>query len=501
MASANYNTEIPGDLFTDDDASVDGVTLQFRDGMPMPATVAASYGEVDFHRAVSLFINMVPVASLEAIRLGTSQQFSGGKPEQNWMIFDNLMDSNSLYLTGNTDTVYAFCVLDLEKSGPVVIEVPPGCGPSTINDATFKFVTDMGAPGPDRGEGGKYLILGPNYDGPLTEVANGEVADVDGENYFIAHTPTYTNWVPCRGLLVNGDPEPASTNFRTGIKAYALKDKSNPPAMNWVNGSGLVHNTIHSNHVSFFEEIHRAISKEPADAFDPEVLGIASALGIRKGQPFSPDGPQREKFEEAAATASAYARAVAFAPRNPAAYLYGGENSKWFTLFPEWDYRFLVDDGAGGTDMDSRLAFFYVATVNTPAMVWRIPGVGSQYAIIARDANGEWFDGDKTYTLRIPANVPAKNFWSFVVYDPQTRSMLQTPDQKFPSVNSMREDLRTDADGSVLLTIGPQQPAEGERNWIQTRPQKSWFAILRLYGPEEAWFDKTWRPGEIELTP
>ena len=271
--------------------------------------------------------------------------------------------------------------------------------------------------------------------------------------------------------------------------------------MNWVNGSGLVHNTIHSNHVSFFEEIHRAISKEPADAFDPEVLGIASALGIRKGQPFSPDGPQREKFEEAAATASAYARAVAFAPRNPAAYLYGGENSKWFTLFPEWDYRFLVDDGAGGTDMDSRLAFFYVATVNTPAMVWRIPGVGSQYAIIARDANGEWFDGDKTYTLRIPANVPAKNFWSFVVYDPQTRSMLQTPDQKFPSVNSMREDLRTDADGSVLLTIGPQQPAEGEGNWIQTRPQKSWFAILRLYGPEEAWFDKTWRPGEIELTP
>ena len=163
--------------------------MQFRDGMPMPATVAASFGEVDFHRAVSLFINMVPVASMEAIRLGVSQQFSGGNPEQNWMIFDNLMDSNSLYLTGNTDTVYAFCVLDLEKSGPVVIEVPPGCGPSTINDATFSFVTDMGGPGPDRGEGGKYLILGPNYDGPLTGVANGEVADVDGEKYFISHTP------------------------------------------------------------------------------------------------------------------------------------------------------------------------------------------------------------------------------------------------------------------------------------------------------------------------
>ena len=78
--------------------------------------------------------------------------------------------------------------------------------------------------------------------------------------------------------------------------------------------------------------------------------------------------------------------------------------------------------------------------------------------------------------------------------------MLQTPDQKFPSVNSMREGLLTEPDGSVLLTIGPQRPSEGEANWIQTRPGKGWFAILRLYGPEEAWFDKTWRPGEIEVT-
>ncbi len=104
----------------------------------------------------------------------------------------------------------------------------------------------------------------------------------------------------------------------------------------------------------------------------------------------------------------------------------------------------------------------------------------------------------ETYTLRIPRDVPANNFWSFVIYDPQTRSMLQTPEQKFPSVNSMRENLRTESDGGVLLTIGPDRPADGDGNWIQTRPGKGWFGILRLYGPLEPWFAKTWRPGEVE---
>ena len=116
---------------------------------------------------------MVPVASLEAIRSGTQSNFSSGNTEQNWLIFDDLMDSNSLYLTANTDTVYAFGILDLEKSGPVVLEIPPKCGPSTINDATFTFVVDMGAPGPDQAKGGKCLVLGPDYDGPLKSVANG----------------------------------------------------------------------------------------------------------------------------------------------------------------------------------------------------------------------------------------------------------------------------------------------------------------------------------------
>ena len=139
-----------------------------------------------------------------------------------------------------------------------------------------------------------------------------------------------------------------------------------------------------------------------------------------------------------------------------------------------------------------------MATVNTPAMALKMVGVGSQYAIISADKDGGDLDGARTYRLNIPANAPAKDFWSVVVYDPQTRSELQTS-QPFPSKNSRRDQLITNADGSVDLYFGPEAPAGQEANWIATVPGKGWFAIFRLYGPLEPWFDKTWKPGEIEL--
>jgi hypothetical protein len=114
------------------------------------------------------------------------------------------------------------------------------------------------------------------------------------------------------------------------------------------------------------------------------------------------------------------------------------------------------------------------------------------------DKSGSYLDGAKNYTLHIPANPPAKDFWSVVVYDPQTRSELQTS-QTFPSKNSKRDKLMMNADGSVDLYYGPKAPAGKDANWTQTVPGKNWFVLLRLYGPQESWFNKTWKPGEFEL--
>jgi hypothetical protein len=217
---------------------------------------------------------------------------------------------------------------------------------------------------------------------------------------------------------------------------------------------------------------------------------------LQKGRKFDPDPATRKTLTEAVAVANATARAIAFDTPYPEAYLY--KNSIWQEGFIGGDYRWLKDGGDGGRFLDARTMFFYIATVNTPAMVAKMVGLGSQYAAAMRDPDGNPFDGAKTYKLTIPANVPAKDFWSLVVYDTQTRSELQTSNP-FPSLNNLRNPIETNADGSVDVYFGPKAPQGKESNWIETVPGKSWFVILRLYGPLEPWFDKTWKPGEIEL--
>ncbi len=170
---------------------------------------------------------------------------------------------------------------------------------------------------------------------------------------------------------------------------------------------------------------------------------------------------------------------------------------QWYWGFVGGSHEWLRDEGRGGIHLDARITFFYGAIAVIPAMVLKMIGKGSQYAFCSRDKDGQYLDGGKTYKLTIPPNVPAKDFWSIVLYDPQTRAMLQT-DQRYPALNSVRSGLKVNDDGSVDLYFGPEPPEGKEANWIQTVPGKGWFAVLRIYGPLEPWFDRTWQPGDFE---
>ena len=479
-----YNQTIPPEILTSDTVETSIGTLNFFDGLPDEDTVAKVYDNLDRIRATQAFLDMVPLASIEGMRRG--MESVGVDASNKILLYSDLMDSNSLFLTGNTDTIYAIGILDLERDGPTVVEVPAGAGPGTVNDAYFRFVIDMGAPGPDRGKGGKYLILPPGYKGTIPE------------DYFAVESPTYVNWVPLRGFLVDGKTDAAVAMWTKGLKIYPLTQKENPPKLEIVNGSSVVMNTIHANNEKFYEEIAEVIQREPLDFLNPELRGNLASLGIEKGKEFAPDARMQEILKDGVAIANATARALSFRPRSETIQLYG-EESAWFTAFDGGSYQWLYNGGTGGRNKDARSLFFYIATVNTPAMVLEMIGAGSQYALAAQDSADQYLDGAKNYKLTIPADVPAKDFWSLVVYDPQTRSMLQT-NQPYPSKNNERNrDLVKNADGSTTIWFGPNSPEGKEANWIETVPGKGWFICLRLYGPLSPWFEKTWKPGEIEL--
>lgn len=479
-----FNTKIPPSIMTPDMVETRIGTLKFVDSVPTAETTQKLYDHLDFMRGVEAFLTFVPAASIEAMRRGYAEM--GGTKSNQAVIFDNLMDSNPLFLTGNTDTVYCMGILDLEADGPTVVEVPPGSGPGTVNDAYFRFIVDMGFPGPDKGKGGKYLIVPAGYKGALPKTG-----------YFIAHSPSSVNLLLLRGFLVDGKPDASSKMFRTGLKIYPLSKTANPPKMEFFNGSKVAFNTVHANDFEFFRELDHVIQKEPIGFIDPELRGLAAAIGIRKGKKFAPDARMQKILTEAVAVGNATARAVSFYDRNPKAPLY--KNSRWETLFGGVDHNWLEDDGVGGRNLDARLKYFYVATLNTPAITAKLIDVGSKYAYATLDKAGNPLDGAKNYRVNVPKNVPAKNFWSFVVYDPQTRSELQTS-QPYPSKNDKRDKMIVNADGSVDLYIGPKAPPGKEANWIATVPGKGWFALFRVYGPTEAWYDeKLWRVGEIEL--
>jgi hypothetical protein len=225
-----------------------------------------------------------------------------------------------------------------------------------------------------------------------------------------------------------------------------------------------------------------------------EVLGLLASLGIEKGKPFEPDDRMKKILAEAAMVGTAAQRTIQWRARDASFAAYPGSKT-WEPGFAGGSHEFLRD---GVRLINERTRFHYYATGITPAMVKPPLGAGSQYMEGLRDSEGRPFEGGKTYRLHIPPNVPARRFWDVTLYDMQTRSLLQT-DQVYPGVTSIDEGVVQNADGSYDVYFGPEPPKGPKTNWLQTIPGRSWHTLWRIYGPEEAWYDKSWRPSEIEL--
>jgi hypothetical protein len=451
--------------------------LTFVDGFPEKDTARVLFDNLDFQRAVQAYLLALPPVNQVANRKGMAQW---GPPNVTVPIFEELMTPDSLFLTANQNTPYTWAWLDL-RDGPLVVEVPPKVL-GAIDDMWYHWVVDVGMTGPDKGAGGKYLLLPPGYDGAVPE------------GYFVVRPPTFSNWIPWRSFLTDGDPKPGVDLVKKFTRIYQLSEDGNPPDLTFVNVSHQPFSTLAPADYEFWEYLNAVVQEEPTDSVDPLTLGFYAAIGIQKGKPFAPDERMRAILTEAAVVGDATVRTISFRMRQPEAYYYYPESRCWRLPYIG-GYRF---ESEGVYNIDAAAYFFFLATGVTPAMEQKIVGQGSQYAWACTDSDDEALDGARNYRLHLPPDVPINNFWSVIVYDNQTRSMLQT-DQRWPAFSSQNPDVNANQDGSIDVFFGPEPPAGKEANWIQTIPGKGWNTLLRLYGALDPWFDKTWRPGDIEV--
>ncbi|HWM03379.1 MAG TPA: DUF1254 domain-containing protein [Actinophytocola sp.] len=513
-------TPVPTEITTPPKVEAGVGTLEFTDGYPTTETAEKLRDHLDYIHGVETFMNTISGVSVFAIRKGFQD---AGVADGDVLICSELMNSRGLFLTANCDTVYFWSFHDLSQ-GPLVFETPSDTL-GLFNDIWFRWISDFGLPGADRGQGGTYLLVGPGYDGPLPE-----------GGYYVRHSRTNTVTLIGRAFINENpgdDPAPTVERIKEQLKIYPyapggvgssvggyltgkglLGQSATPQSPRFVEGTGLAINTVPPNDFGHYELLDALVQLEPAEALDTELAGQFAAIGIVKDEKFAPDDRLRKILDDAVAVGNAASRTVGMGahPSDDFRFYDDGASAWWNMLFvggfeftnppPE-----ITADGLkpfpnkGARRLHSRTSMFYTATAITPAMCMRLTGVGSQYLVANVDPDGNPFDGAKTYRVTLPKDIPAARFWSLNVYDNQTRSLLQT-DQLYPRAGSQEYPspaAEPESDGSTVVYFSPTQPdGVGPGNWIQTDPEKGWFVILRLYSPLQPFFDMSWRAGEIE---
>jgi hypothetical protein len=445
-------------------------THDFANGYPTKETVEKLYDERDFQRACQAYLWALPIVSAGEMERVIMQAPGAAYGDiLSLVTFPEL----SRFLTANATTPYALTWLNLAQSGPYVIELPPGPTAGFVNDLWQRPVTDLGLPGPDKGQGGKFLVLGPGQTRP--EGAGG---------YTVVQTSTLNNYVVLRLLSTDARER---QELLGKIRLYPFRQRANPPVTKVIHpdaGGRTLANAPRG--FAYWEKLVRWINEEPVQERDRIMMAMLRSIGIEKGLPFNPDARMKKLLTEATLVGEAMAKANDFDKRRMELSHYADGVHWHFSLCLD-----VTQEAEFYTQLDERDAWFYEALTTSAGMTTKTPGVGSVYLGTYKDKDGNWLDGANTYRLHVPTNAPAKQFWSLTVYDVDTRCLIQNKEQQADR-SSRQPDLVTNADGSVDLYVGPKAPAGSEKNWIPTVPGKAWFPYFRLYAPTEDHFNRKW---------
>ncbi len=460
--------------------------FKFEAGYPTPDASQALYDEMDYQRAVQAYIWATPMLNSMGFRAGLARF---GVTEKNYkiLIFQNSILPQHLVMTANQTTPYFWALLDLKKDGPIVAVVPPGEVLGGFVDFWMRAIGDFGPVGPDRGKGGKYLILPPGYAGDIPK------------GYFVVRSTSNLTWFFGRANNVKfkGD---AAFELLSKVGVYPLSKADHPPANELVAVGKKPFSQDWPKGYDAWALIHEGMQRDNIRQQDKIIYDFLKDLGIKHGEPFSPDARQKRILTRAAETGAKMTANLAFAVINRKPSAIWWPDRYWVTIFlvqsPLFEtatYVEVTDRAAGWYQLAMNGTFPYVAAKR------KLYGVGSNYLANYHDSTRAFLKGSNSYRLRVSADVPAANFWSVTVYNNKTRSMIRNKQGRV-SLGST-DGLKANFDGTVDLYFGPQRPEDSpESNWVQTNPGDGWFVLFRFYGPKKEFYDRSWKLPDFEKT-
>lgn len=449
------------------------VDVRMDGELPRRADLPLVFDELDHQLACQAYLWALPLVSYAQWKTQHRDVF--GATDYDLVHYVSYRDRLGL-ITANATTPYILNFIDLSRTGPLVVEVPPGHTAGGFSDFWQREFGVLGEMGPDQGRGGKHLIVPPGQDAP----------DV-GDGYYVHHATGTNVFFGFRTL----DPDhQRSQQLVDGVRITPF-DGREATATRIVSPDGRAWSGDQPRGLDYWVRLHEIYQHEIVDERDRFYLAMLKQLGIEKGRPFAPDERLTRILTAATATGELMAKANSFAKRFPGAMYWPDR---------KWDLVLQLDrSDQRGSDYDQlleRAAWFYEAVSFSEAMKSQTPGVGQAYLGAYTDLSGEWLDGGEHYTLHVPMDPPAKLFWSVTVYDVDTRCLIDN-DQQRGDRGSRNPDLVTNDDGSVDLYFGPTPPDNKDANWIQTIPGRHWFSYFRFYGPLEPYFDRTWKLDDI----
>lgn len=438
------------------------------------------YDELDYQRAVQAYIWAQPLVGLGAMSEGARRI---GIAPMELFVFDQGLQINQALQTGNDDVIYSFSYFNLQKTGPLVVEIPAGNQYGVVLDAWQRPIEDLGRIGPDQGKGGKYLFVPPGWNGELPK-----------DGYFSRISATNNSMLFLRAVRAPGESRESAVARLAQSNIYPYAMRAAPPALRMRKMGTDDYDGLTPRGTAYFELMAQRVREEAGNERDRVMLGMLASIGIEAEKSFAPDARLEQILQHAEQTGRAMVANLEFNPRTPRREIFKGTQWRNGTGLVHYS-----QERSALTEVDERAALFRFGfgmhkflDPNFKPVV----GKGAAYATTYRDAGGTFLDGSKRYRLHVPAHVPVADYWSVTAYDADSFSFIDT-DQKRPSLSSLK-DLARNADGSIDLYFSPHEPRDNAGNWIKTVPGKGFLLLLRMFGPTQRFYDATWTLGDVK---